>query len=294
MRHGIAAWLLSVFIGPAFGTPAAGLSKQPQSGQLKDIVIEGAFRIQIQADKPSNVPPLIPKEPLSGFLKRNMEPPNPANQLLLDLPVPLPQRADSDVVLSPWRKNLWEPPLTIYFPTRAPMHHWRMVITSDRGRIFRTLKGRGRLPEKIMWDGLGDSGEPLQVGHPYSYSLIAVDKAQVPTYLSSKNIQLGSFVDLQPGGVRVFIDTRLLFTLGPALSRTGLDCLKEILFYVRKHAGGSIRVDVHGEDADLAQRQADLIRRNLESTLHLNEGSIAARGVSVETGGYSRTEILAR
>ncbi len=289
--------LHSVVIAGLTTLSAAAEVKSKPSRDLKEIVIEGESRIQMKGDKPDDIPKLNPQEPLLGFLTQKINLTSPADRIVANHPFLLPPKIASDIVLSPSRRHLWLPPvlyLTFKNASNRGIDHWRLMITDDQGKIFRTIKGNGQLPSHLEWDGLGDSGEPLRVGHSYSCALSVLDRVGIPTYLTSKTVRLGSYVDDRHSKITIILDTPILFVPGPSLSDKGLARLLEARDWVRKRYRGSIQVDIYDADSDLAQRQADIIRKQLETSLHLNEGAISAHGHVSDRAGYLRTEIVAK
>jgi hypothetical protein len=290
-NHFLAAGLVLGF--PALVAAAEGA---PKPSDLKEINIMGESRIQMRGDKPNDVPKLNPQEPLESYLTEKINLASPGDRLVTNPPILLPPKTASDIVLSPLSRHLWSPPvlyLSVKNSMKGTVDHWHLTVTDDHGQIFRTYKGKGRLPDHLEWDGLGDDGTPLRVGHSYSCALSVLDSYGVPSYLARNTVRLGSYVDDRRSKVTVILDTPSLFVPGPNLSQGGTLRLQEARDWLRKHYR-SIRVDVYGTDQDLSQRQADVIRKFLETALHLNDGNIPARGHVAAKDDYVRTEILAK
>ena len=51
---------------------------------------------------------------------------------------------------------------------------WQVVITDPKGNPFRTIKGRGALPEAIDWDGTSDGGETVFSRNTYTAEITVV------------------------------------------------------------------------------------------------------------------------
>ena len=69
--------------------------------------------------------------------------------------------------------------MATFYPADPEGHKvkdWSLAVTDFRGSPFRTFDGGGEAPERLDWDGLGDNGEMLQVGYPYSYVFTVTDK----------------------------------------------------------------------------------------------------------------------
>lgn len=50
---------------------------------------------------------------------------------------------------------------------------WTLSITDPQGNPFRTIKGKGKLPESVEWDGLSDNGEKVFSKSVYKAKLTA-------------------------------------------------------------------------------------------------------------------------
>lgn len=282
----------------------AAAGKPAESGELGNIVIEGIPHIQMKGDKPTYQPNLDPQKPLEEFLSNQMASANPIEKLSVSFPIFLPAVVNSDMVLSPWRGHLVFPPvldLEIRRPANFAVEQWRLIITDDRGKIIRTIKGKGKLPDRVTWDGYTKSGEALQVGHAYAYSFSTIDRSGVPTYLFGKTVKISGFVDQQVSKIAINLDPDIVFTKGASFTPQGNVYLREIQDLLRtqaqdllhKTAEWRIRVYVYGNEVELAQLEADMVRKYLEEAWHVKEGKIAAKGVSSGSGSYSRVEIMA-
>ncbi|HAT73361.1 MAG TPA: hypothetical protein DCS63_11160 [Elusimicrobia bacterium] len=283
-----------LFLAPAI-LPAAAPGPG-QSGDLRNVVIEGVPRIQMRGDKISSVADMDPKQCVEDFLAAYMSENNPPDKLAITLPLYLPSSLASDIVLSPWRGRLIEGQvlsLSIKSPPRVKVAQWRLVVTDDRGKVFRTIKGNESIPDTIIWDGLSDSGGGIKVGHPYAYSLSVLDDVDVPTYLFGKSVTVNGFVRRRHGQLALYINTESLFMKGPAFSPQGQAYIREAQDLLRKAVDWKITATVYGDDQDLAQREADIIKEFLEESLHLPKGTIAAKGQPSDKDFYQRTEIVA-
>ncbi|HAH31677.1 MAG TPA: hypothetical protein DCL44_05120 [Elusimicrobia bacterium] len=275
---------------------AQAARRPEQSGQLNNMVIEGETRIQVKGDKPAEASELDPKEYVDKFIVSYVRENNPAEKLSVSYSLYLPSQLTSDAVLSPWRGRLIEPPvlsLLVKTPPGVNVANWRLVIANDQGKVFRIMKGKGNPPANIVWDGMDDSGEPLLVGHPYAYSLAVLDKFDVPTYLFGKSVTVRGLVLKNSGRLNIIIDTAALFEKGLKFSTNGYVYARETQDRLRKFLDRDITIRVYGNDADLAQREADIIKDFLEDSLHLNKGTIAAKGQPAGKSNYQRTEITA-
>lgn len=52
---------------------------------------------------------------------------------------------------------------------------WRLEISDQQGKVFRSILGNGSLPEVLVWDGKGDQGDALISGQIYSARIFVTD-----------------------------------------------------------------------------------------------------------------------
>ena len=276
-------------------TPPVWAEPKPEAGQLKNMVIEGDTRLKMKGDKPSFLPDLNPRPALENYLAQELARANPTEKISISYPTYLPSKVVSDVVLSPWHGQLVSDPvlyLSIKRPEKLSVKEWRLVITDDRGKVFRNIRGKGELPEHVTWDGIGDEGKPLKVGRSYAYSLSILDQAEIPTYLFGKTVRISGFFQ-EKEAVTISMETEILFKQGPDISEQGLAFLREAQDLLRKKRALSIAV--YGADLDLAQRQAELVRKFMAEAMHISEATIDVKAtVQDEKNIYARTEISGR
>lgn len=287
----------SFCLAAALRAAPAAMSRPEQSGELKDILIEGVSRLSIKGDKPVYAPQLNPLPDVQNFLAQQINAAASAPKLLVNLPNYLPSRLTSDIVLSPWHGQLTRQPvldIIIKHPKDITVASWRLVITDDQGKIFQTIRGKGRFPDRLTWDGKGSSGDMVRVGLPYAYSYFVLDRAEVPTYLPGKTVLIKGLVNEHMTNTEITLDTKSLFENGVKFSAAGLACLREVQDILRRTPNRAIRIDIFGPEQELAQKQADAIRRHLLASLHLQEDRIAAKGKGLDRDRYTRTDIVSR
>ncbi|OGR89584.1 MAG: hypothetical protein A3J74_11565 [Elusimicrobia bacterium RIFCSPHIGHO2_02_FULL_57_9] len=288
----------ALLLDSALSAVPATMSRPEQSGELKDILIEGVSRLSIKADKPLYNPQLDQLPEVQAYLALQLNEAAFTPHVMERLPNYLPSKLGSDIVLSPWHgKLVHQPVLDIVImnqPKNMIVDSWRLVITDNQGRIFHTIRGKGRFPERMTWDGKGGSGEMVKVGVPYAYSYFVLDSAQVPTYLPGRTILFKGLVQEHMTRTEITMDTKSLFDEKLGFSPMGQSCLREAQDVLRRTPNRAIRVEIYGPDVETAQKQADAIKRYLAAALHLREGRIMSRGLPLERDRYPRTEILAK
>ncbi|MFA6003237.1 MAG: hypothetical protein WC881_04140 [Elusimicrobiota bacterium] len=286
--------LMVLWLGLPTAAVWAADNSKPGNGQLEEIVIEGVPRIEVQADKPDYEPNPDPAPSILAFLAKQLHVPDLSSKVMLMVPNYLPSAMSSSLARTPWRVNLVQPPVLdvqLKQPAGLEVLRWRLVVTDDRGKIFHTIKGKGKLPNRISWDGRGDSGDMLRVGHPYAYSYHILDMAEVPSYIPGKNILLRSLVLANGGQCLIHLDTPVIFERANRLSPEGVDYIREAQDFLREAATGSLRITIYGDDQELAKRQAELLRRHFAAALNMPVKRIQATGAPLGRDGYARTEI---
>lgn len=286
--------LIVLWLGLPAGAVGAAENPKPNNGQLEEIVIEGVPRIEVQADKPDYQPNQDPIPSILAFLAKQLHVPDLSSKVMLMIPNYLPSSLSSTLVRTPWRIYLVQPPVLdvqLKQPAGLEVMRWRLVVTDDRGKIFHTIKGKGKLPNRVSWDGRGDSGEMLRVGHPYAYSYHILDQAEVPSYIPGKTILLHSLVQANGGQCLIHLDTPVIFERGNRLSPDGQAYVREAQDFLRDAATGALRITVYGDDVELAKRQAEILRKHFMGALNMPAKRIQASGAPLGRDGYARTEI---
>ena len=52
---------------------------------------------------------------------------------------------------------------------------WSFDIYDPAGNLFKTFKGNGQPADRIIWDGISDTGELVQAAEDYRFVLAAKD-----------------------------------------------------------------------------------------------------------------------
>lgn len=303
MRSAAANWNVlaaTAAIACCAGAVRALQAKEDRSRQAensREFMIEGVPRMEVQGDKPPYAANLDPTQPVGDYLARQLNAQASSVKILVNLPNYLPARVASELVATPWRRHVAEPPILdilIKHPKDIQVASWRLVITDDHGRIFRMIRGQGRFPDRLTWDGKGDSGAWLQVGHPYAYSYFVLDQAQVPTYLPGKTVLVRGLLDESASRKTLSLDAPSLFDGAAGISAAGRALLREAQDRLRRWGNKTLHVEVYGEDPPAAQRQAEAVRRHLIGALYLEDDAVLARGHPLEESRYGRVDIWAR
>ena len=65
--------------------------------------------------------------------------------------------------------------LAVSIDDLSPISGWSMTITDPQGSLFSTFSGRGTPSDRIIWDGVSDTGELVQSALDYPVALAASD-----------------------------------------------------------------------------------------------------------------------
>src|SRR5262249_44844494 len=128
--------------------------------------------------------------------------------------VTLLNESTSEKTATPWLDSIIIPPVITLSvkPTKDNNKvNWVFLIKDSHGQNFFEMKKNGILPEKILWDGYGKNGRPLQVGSDYSYSLSIIDKAGNPQRYAGQPFKITAFQFVKAGTTRTHFYPESLF-----------------------------------------------------------------------------------
>lgn len=80
---------------------------------------------------------------------------------------------------------------------------WTLEIADPNGKVVRTLSGKGKLPKKVLWDGLDDNGVLVKGETPYTFTLKAVPQAAVQAKLGGVSEVTAEPVTVNVGPIAV-------------------------------------------------------------------------------------------
>jgi hypothetical protein len=172
-----------------------------------------------------------------------------------------------------WIAEMATTPVATFYPTDPEGHkvkNWSLSVTDFRGSPFRTFSGGGDAPGRLDWDGLGDNGEMLQVGYPYSYVFTVTDKGTNTYNHAGVSFRIPA-LDYRRDGDRVLeIAGGQLFVRNETeLTPRGEKWLIRAGDEIRNHPYSPVRVIVTAEAMDLAVARADQVASYLAAALIL-------------------------
>jgi len=172
-----------------------------------------------------------------------------------------------------WIPEMATTPVATFYPTDPEGHKvkdWSLSVTDFRGSPFRTFSGGGEAPKRLDWDGLGDNGEMLQVGYPYSYVFTVKDKGTNTYNHAGVSFRIPALDYRQEGDRVLEIAGGQLFVRNETdLTPSGEKWLIRASDEIRNHPYSPVRVIVTAETMDLAVERADHVATFLASALIL-------------------------
>ena len=182
-----------------------------------------------------------------------------------------------------WIPDMSQTPVATFYPGDPEGHKvndWTLAVTDFRGSPFRTYAGGGRPPEHLDWDGLGDNGEMLQVGYPYSYVFTITDKGTNTYNHAGVSFRIPA-LDYRQDGDRVLemAGGQLFVRNETALTDAGQKWLVRTSDEIRHHPWSPVRVIVTAETLDLAAERADQVATYLATALILPREQVETQSV---------------
>jgi hypothetical protein len=182
-----------------------------------------------------------------------------------------------------WIPDMASTPVATFFPAEPEGHKvrdWSLAVTDFRGSPFRTFAGGGNPPDRLDWDGIGDNGEMLQVGYPYSYVFTMTDKGTNTYNHAGVSFRVPA-LDFRREGDRVLeIAGGQLFVRGETdLTAGGEDWLTRASDEIRQHPWSPLRVIAVAETQALADQRADRVATFLATALILPREQVETEAV---------------
>lgn len=182
-----------------------------------------------------------------------------------------------------WIPDMAKSPVATFF-TADPEGHktksWSLAVTDFRGSPFRNYEGKGSPPETLDWDGVGDNGEILKVGYPYSYVFTQKDKGTNTYNHAGVSFRIPA-IDYRRDGDRILeiAGGRLFVRKETDLTGGGEDLLTRATDEIRRHPWSPVRVVVTAETMALAEERADRVGTFLAESMILPREQVETEAV---------------
>ncbi len=183
------------------------------------------------------------------------------------------ERLASDQPPHLWLPEMARTPVATFYPGVPEGHrieNWSLTVVDFRGSPFRSFEGKRKAPEKLAWDGLGENGEMLRVGYPYSYVFTQTDRGTNTYNYAGVSFRIPA-LDYRADGDRMLeMAGDELFVRGEVeLTESGRRWLTGSTDVIRRHPYSPIRVVVTAEQQDLADQRADVVASFLAESMIL-------------------------
>lgn len=176
---------------------------------------------------------------------------------------------------------------------------WTLSITDPQGNPFRTIKGKGKLPEGIEWDGLSDKGEAVFSKNTYRAKLtVTLGKADrkrsgVETVEAVAEVKTGLLLEvLVPEHEWKMVVSSMQFAGGgsnfdgvsPDILAANMETLDDVAQQIKEHPGAKVFVqgyanNVSGTEKEDAEELVPLSQARAEFIVE----ELVKRGISRST-----------
>ena len=125
---------------------------------------------------------------------------------------------------------------------------WTLKIINENNRIFKTFSGMGTPPEEIIWDGTGDSREPVESASDYFMEITASDMAGNVSEKVRAKFAVDVLVVVTERGLKMRI-SNIEFAFGSAaLGTRGEKILDRVAVILEKYGRYNVVIEGHTDD----------------------------------------------
>lgn len=249
---------------------------QASSSSGAEVVVKGQLKIKIDSDKPEINPVTDINEVAESVVKTEDTFLGISPEDVKDVRASIPQnvyeaRADYNPAIS----MLEQPPIFVLnpkIPASIELEEWMFKVTDASGATVYKLKGNGRLPERIVWDGFDENGRILKVGSPYIYKLTYIDKAGVPGSKDRDKPKIVNAIKYSRDGKMIIEASHgLLFQAKrkDKLSDEGKRFVKEVQDYFKMANKFPVTIKIYSNDPETASDQAATFEKVFTDDLKL-------------------------
>jgi uncharacterized repeat protein (TIGR01451 family) len=146
--------------------------------------------------------------------------------------------------------------------TNKAISSWRLIIRDSADKVVRTLRGRGKPPSAISWDGFDDNGKTLQVGALYQYQLEA-DFADGTKSLSARRL----FGINRATAVSLNLSGGAFDSGSDVLTPRAIKLLKDTAKVIRQYPKEKIVIEGHTDWEGTTEYNVDLSKRRATAAL---------------------------
>jgi outer membrane protein OmpA-like peptidoglycan-associated protein len=125
---------------------------------------------------------------------------------------------------------------------------WTLKIQNESKRTFKTFSGMGTPPEKIIWDGTGDSRELVESASDYFMEITAFDMAGNVSETASEKFAVDVLVVVTERGLKMRI-SNIEFAFGSAaLGKRGTKILDRVAVILERYSRYNVVIEGHTDD----------------------------------------------
>ncbi len=120
---------------------------------------------------------------------------------------------------------------------------WRCVIFDTKGSPFREIRGKGRIPRIVKWNGLGDDGSLLKVGEIYQPQFFVTDRDGKTRRITVHPIDLNGVIT----DTIIRVKRENILT-ADRITREGQNILKFVTNWMKENRASSIQIRMGGSN----------------------------------------------
>lgn len=279
------AYLIVLLASPAWSADAS-------SGAVPDVVISAEDKRPMAREKPPVELPLKLEQPLQEDVESDdgvrARVPSDLSKTTAFAPglsqSPLAASPSSNWIVAASRGES----VRVLFPRRelkavgasfSKSGSWELVVADSQGKAFRRYAGEGEPPEQLEFDGRGDAGDWLTVGHAYTPVLSYKLDGRARTAMG-RPFALAGLSLAEPRAIR--LAPRVLFGAGaaPELTPEGKALLREASQLVQRHHPGidlELNVRLVRGDPAYSKAAGELCVKELARSLLVKPEAIALK-----------------
>lgn len=125
---------------------------------------------------------------------------------------------------------------------------WELKVFNESRKLFKTFSGSGVPPKEIVWDGTGDSGEPIESASDYIMEITCFDFAGNLSDKVTDKFPVDVLVVVTERGLKMRI-SNIEFAFGSAaLGARGKKILDRVAVILEKYSRYNVVVEGHTDD----------------------------------------------
>ncbi len=284
-----------LYVSPFDGIESWELSVSDSSGK-KVKTFKGAERIPeiIKWDGKegkTTVPSGRYKADLSVLYKKGDNPVSSTREFVLDTDPP-----ESDIILTPYPFSPDndgvddELMINLSLTDLSGIRDWSLEISDPVGSSFRHFSGKGKPTEKIIWDGISDTGELVQAAEDYPFLLKASDnlgniherRGFIPVDVLV--IRDGDRLKIRISSIKFSPNTPELVTDIPEVREKNEKIIDRLSVILNKYSTYNIRIEGHANNLSWADPAKARIEENEELIPLSNARCETVKKILVEKG----------